>query len=64
MDENSTTVTFKADPKSASKYPFSKAHPFTMLIEVEARESDDNTDERLINFLERIGDHIEDGVVA
>ena len=30
-----------------------------MLIEVEAREPEDNTDERLINFLEKIGDHIE-----
>jgi len=35
-----------------------------MLVEIEAYDENDKASERLINFVESIGDLIEDGVIA
>ena len=59
MDRHSTMITFRAFPDSPAKYPFSEEYPFAMLIEVEAYDEDDRAEDRLLDFLERVGDLIE-----
>ena len=39
-------------------------YPFAVLIEVEAYDENDYPEDRLFEFLELVGDSIEDGVVA
>ena len=53
----------KAFPENA-QYPFDKEYPYALVIECEAYDEDDRADERMMAFLEKAGDLIEDGVVA
>ena len=57
------TIVAKAFPDKA-QYPFDKEYPHTVIVECEAYDEDDRADERMMAFLEKAGDLIEDGVVA
>ena len=53
------TAMYRASPEGMANFLLNKEYPFAMLIEVEAYDEEDKAEERLMGFIEAIGDHIQ-----
>ena len=50
---------YRASPDGMANFPLNRDYPYALLIEIEAYDEDDEAGERLMSFIEAIGDHIE-----